>query len=62
MNIEVNGKTFPATEEQVSAFKRLSERMGQPNRMWLLMDGSSCIMFDYDNITIGIETDGYTHS
>lgn len=36
--------------------------MGEPNRMWLLLDRSGCIMFDYPNITIGIETDGYTHS
>ena len=61
-HIEAAGKTFSATPEQLTAFQRLSERMGEPNRMWLLLDRSGCIMFDYLNITIGIETDGYTHS
>lgn len=61
-HIETAGKKFPATPEQVHAFKRLSVRMGEPVNMWLLMDRSGCIMFTYPNITIGIETDGYTHS
>ena len=61
-HIEAAGKTFSATPEQLTAFQRLSERMGEPVRMWLLMDRSGCIMIDYQNITIGIETDGYTHS
>ena len=60
--IKAAGKTFQATKEQSAAFQQLSERMGEPKNMWLLMDRSGCIMFDYDNITIGIETDGYTHS
>ena len=60
--IETAGKKFLATAEQLTAFQRLSERMGEPKKMWLLMDRSGCIMFDYENITIGIETDGYTHS
>ena len=62
IKIQAAGKTFQATKEQSSAFQKLSERMGEPKNMWLLMDRSGCIMFDYDNITIGIETDGYTHS
>lgn len=62
VHIEAAGKTFPATPEQFTAFQKLSERMGEPVNMWLLMDRSGCIMFDYTNITIGIETDGYTHS
>ena len=60
--IEAAGKAFPATTEQITAFQKLSEHMGEPVNMWLLMDRSGCIMFTYPNITIGIETDGYTHS
>lgn len=61
-HIETAGKKFTVTIEQFNAFQRLLERRGEPNKMWLLMDRSGCVMFDYDDITIGIETDGYTHS
>ena len=62
LHIEVAGKKFPATKEQLSAFQKMSERMGVPKKMSLLLAGQGCIMFEYDHITIGIETDGYTHS
>lgn len=61
-HIEAAGKKFTVTIEQFNAFQRLLERKGEPNEMWLLMDWSGCVMFDYNDITIGIETDGYTHS
>jgi len=61
-HIETAGKKFTVTIEQFNAFQRLLERKGEPNKMWLLMDWSGCVMFDYNDITIGIETDGYTHS
>ena len=62
VHIEVADKKFPATQQQLTAFQKMSERMGVPKRMSLLLAGQGCIMFEYDHITIGIETDGYTHS
>ena len=50
------------TYAQLSAMKVVVERQGIENLVGIYSAFHGCLMLQFKNITIGIESDGYAHS